>query len=455
MKKVITYGSFDLFHEGHYKLLERAKALGDYLIVGVTTEQYDQSRGKLNVVDSLMERIEHVKQTGFADEVIIEDHVGQKIEDIQKYDVDVFTVGSDWLGKFDYLKEYCEVVYLERTKGISSTMLRSKNFGIIRLGVIGSGRIAKRFVPEVKYVSGVNTEVVYNPNLESAKSFAQINELKVYTDKLDELYEHCDAVYIASPHNTHYSYIKDALEHGKHVLCEKPMVLKKSEAEEVFKLAESQKLVLMEALKTAYAPGFTKLVSNAKSGSIGRICDVEAAFTKLVPHSSAREFSYEENGGSFTELGSYPLLAIIKILGKNYQDIKFVAFTDENGVDLYTKAYIRYESAVAEVKVGLGVKSEGNLVVSGTNGYILAESPWWLTRSFEICFEDREQNEKVFAKFLGQGLRYEIGAFVSRINGLKKYVTAVSDDDSILLAEFMEKYLLSKQTTEMDIIQIR
>jgi predicted dehydrogenase len=112
------------------------------------------------------------------------------------------------------------------------------------------------------------------------------------------------------------------------------MVLKKAEAEEVFKIAESKKLVLMEALKTAYAPGFTKLVSNAKSGSIGRICDVEAAFTKLVPHSSAREFSYEENGGSFTELGSYPLLAITKILGRNYQDIKFISFVDKNGVDL-------------------------------------------------------------------------------------------------------------------------
>ena len=144
MKKVITYGSFDLFHEGHYRLLERAKALGDYLIVGVTTEHYDEARGKVNVVDSLMERIEHVRQTGFADEIIIEDHVGQKVEDIQKYGIDIFTVGSDWAGQFDHLREYCEVVYLERTKGISSTMLRGKRFGIIRLGIIGSGRIADR-----------------------------------------------------------------------------------------------------------------------------------------------------------------------------------------------------------------------------------------------------------------------------------------------------------------------
>lgn len=95
MKKVITYGTYDLFHQGHYNLLKRAKELGDYLIVGVTSEHFDEERGKVNVVDSVLERVENVRKTGFADEIIIEDHQGQKIEDIQKYGVDIFTVGSD------------------------------------------------------------------------------------------------------------------------------------------------------------------------------------------------------------------------------------------------------------------------------------------------------------------------------------------------------------------------
>ena len=131
MKKVITYGTFDLFHEGHYKLLQRAKALGDYLIVGVTTESYDRQRGKLNVVDDLLTRVENVRKSGFADEIIIEESYGQKVSDIQKYDIDIFTVGSDWIGKFDYLKEYCEVVYLPRTPEISSTQIKNdlKNAG--------------------------------------------------------------------------------------------------------------------------------------------------------------------------------------------------------------------------------------------------------------------------------------------------------------------------------------
>lgn len=440
MVKVITYGSFDLFHEGHYRLLQRAKALGDYLIVGVTTEQYDEYRGKLNVADSLMERVEHVKQTGFADMIVIEDHVGQKVEDIQKYNVDIFTVGSDWLGKFEYLKEYCQVVYLERTKGISSTMLRSKNFGIVRLGIIGSGRIAKRFVTEVKFVSGVNTEVVYNPHIESAKNLAELNELNIYTDDKEILYEHSDAVYIASPHNTHYEYIKEALNRGKHVLCEKPLVLKKQEAEEVFALAKEKNLVLMEALKTAYAPGFIKLISTVKSGNIGRICDVEVGFTKLVADHGLREFRPEESGGSFTELGSYPLLAVIKILGRKYKDITFTSFCDKNGIDLYTKAYLSYDKAVASVKTGIGVKSEGNLVVAGTGGYLIADSPWWLTKKFKLCYEDRTTNEEFFFKYQGEGLRYEIAAFISKINGHKKHISTMNAEDSIVLAEIMEKF---------------
>ena len=200
MRKVITYGSFDLFHEGHYNLLKRAKALGDYLIVGITTEQYDESRGKLNIIDSLINRIDNVRATGFADEIIIEDHAGQKVEDIQKYNIDVFAIGSDWVGAFDHLKEYCEVVYLERTRNVSSTLLRMKNLSIIRLGVIGCGRIARRFMPEAKYVSGVAVVSVYNPHIKSAEAYAQKFELDSYTDDLEEFFEGIDAIYLSLIH---------------------------------------------------------------------------------------------------------------------------------------------------------------------------------------------------------------------------------------------------------------
>lgn len=136
MKKVITYGTFDLLHYGHTKLLERAKGLGDYLIVGVTSDDFDKTRGKINVQQSLSERIAAVRETGLADKIIVEEYEGQKIDDIKKYGVDTFTVGSDWVGKFDYLKDYCNVTYLDRTQGVSSTELRKKDreltMGVIR-----------------------------------------------------------------------------------------------------------------------------------------------------------------------------------------------------------------------------------------------------------------------------------------------------------------------------------
>ena len=445
MKKVITYGSFDLFHEGHYRLLQRAKALGDYLIVGVTTEHYDESRGKLNVVDSLMDRIKNVEKTGFADKIIIEDHVGQKLEDIQKYHVDVFTLGSDWTGKFDYLREYCQVVYLERTKGISSTVKRTETYELLHMGVIGSGRIAGRFVEESIYVSGVNVEGNYNPHIASARRFVQEHELAFASDNLEDFFQRVNAVYIAAPHGTHYAYAKAALERGKHVLCEKPMVLSKQQAKELFALAREKNLVLMEAIKTAYAPGFVRLLSMAKSGVIGTICDVESCFTRLTD-SSLRELTDAVYGGSFTEFGSYTLLPIIKLLGTHYNEVRFESFLAPNGIDIYTKAYFRYQDSIASSKTGLKVKSDGQLLISGTNGYIRVTAPWWKTTEFEVCYEDYSQNEKVYTKYLGVGLRYELSDFVSTINGYRDEGFKLTAEESVAMAGLMEKYLAYRQS---------
>ncbi len=386
MIKVITYGTFDLFHEGHYRLLQRAKALGDYLIVGVTTEVYDKARGKLNVVDSLMTRIENVKKTGFADEVIIEEELGQKVNDIKKFHIDIFTVGSDWVGSFDYLKNYCKVVYLERTKNISSTMLREQNSHIQRIGIIGTGRIAERFIPEARLVSGVSTQGVYNPHEESAKRFAHKWEINAYTD-MEEFYRAVDVVYIASPHETHYGYIRSALEHDKHVLCEKPMVLKKAQAEELFELARKREKVLFEGIKTAYCPGFHKLLGVDGSGTVGAIRNIEACFTKLEKADS-RELTDPVYGGSFLELGSYVMLPILKLFGKSFEDIRFDSIRGENGLDLFTRISLKYPMGVATATCGLGVKSEGRLLIAGTKGYIVVEAPWWKTTYFEAHYEN-------------------------------------------------------------------
>lgn len=441
LKKVITYGTFDLFHDGHRRLLERARQLGDYLIVGVTTESYDMQRGKLNVIDPLMKRIDNVRRLGVADEVIIEEKEGQKIEDIQKYGVSIFAIGSDWRGKFDYLKEYCEVVYLERTKHISSTKLRLMQHDVVRLGIVGTGRIAGRTMDEVKFVSGIHSTAIYNPNQASADKFALTHGLDAYSESYEQFLEAIDAVYIASPHQTHYDYTKRALCHGKHVLCEKPFVLKRAEAEELFDLAAAQQLVLMEAIKTAYAPAFQQLIATVKSGKIGKIYDIEAAFTKLVPPGDhTREYD-KAVGGSFTEFASYSLLPIMKLLGHDYREVSFDSFKDSGGVDLYTKVHLKYDNALATGKTGIGVKSEGQLLISGTKGYILVKSPWWLIKQFDICYENTKNNESVTAPFLGYGMRFEIADFVRNIHEPAMRNYKLTRGDSVAIAEITEKFL--------------
>lgn len=439
MTKVITYGTFDLFHEGHYRLLQRAKQLGDYLIVGVTTEGYDQTRGKLNVVDSLITRIENVRKTGFADEIIIEEAPGQKFRDIKKYQIDIFTVGSDWLGQFDYLKDYCQVVYLDRTKNISSTMLRTQNKQIQRIGIIGTGRIAERFIPEAKLVSGINTQGVYNPHVESAVRFAEKWKIDSYED-MEDFYAAVEAVYIASPHETHYDYIKSALEHGKHVLCEKPMVLHKAQAAELFSYAKEKNLILFEGIKTAYCPGFTQLLGIACGGVIGNIRNVEACFTKLESPNS-RELTDLKYGGSFTELGSYCMLPIIKIFGADYTQVCFDTIKGDNDLDIFTRISFKYPSGIGTATCGLGVKSEGRLLISGTQGYIVAEAPWWKTTYFEVHHENANDIEKYSDRFLGDGLRYEISDFLSMINGSDKCKFKLTRSESVAFADVMEKFL--------------
>lgn len=124
MKTVITYGTFDLFHIGHLNLLRRAKELGDYLIVAVSTDRFNwvEKHKKCQIPDK--DRMAIVEAIKYVDKVIPEDSWDQKIKDVQKYDVDVFVMGDDWKGKFDFLKDYCEVVYLPRTEGISSSSLK-------------------------------------------------------------------------------------------------------------------------------------------------------------------------------------------------------------------------------------------------------------------------------------------------------------------------------------------
>ena len=429
----ITYGTFDLLHEGHLNILRRAKASSSRLIVGVTSESYDRYRGKLNVHQNLVDRIEAVKLTGLADLLIIEEYEGQKIDDIKKYGVDRFVIGSDWVGKFDYLKQFCEVVYLERTPNISSTISRADLLGVLRLGVIGTGRIAHRFILESKFVSAVNVVSTFNPRISSARNFASQHDIGHLTDNLAELSDEVDAVYIASPHSSHHDYIHWALNAGLHVLCEKPLITPEyGSPKSLFEKASKSNLVLMEAIKTAFCPGFRNLINLCQQGVIGQIVSIDSNFTRIIT-GSGREFSV--GNGSILEYASYCLLPAVKLLGPAPNRVECFKLRNSE-TDIFTQGSLYYDESICTIKVGIGAKTEGHLIISGTRGYIYVPAPWWKTSYFEVRRESGLGVEKYYYPFHGDGLRYELQEFYEVIQR-KVIHSSLTSMESCCISEIM------------------
>lgn len=416
MIKVITYGTYDLLHYGHIKLLERAKALGDYLIVGVTSDAYDRTRGKINNQQTLMERIAGVESTGLADEIIVEEYEGQKIDDIRRLGVDIFTVGSDWTGQFDYLEEFCEVVYLPRTEGISSTEIRSEKRSL-SIGAIGDEGLNRKFIQELKYVNGV--------------------EYRECDASLDNI----DAIYITTHPRQHYQDVKNALLKGKHVICESPIALTVDQCKELYHIAREKKLVLADAIKTAYSTAFSRLLVLAKSGAIGELVSVDATCTSLADRAWEKDADLNKKTSSICSWGPLALLPIFQLFGTRYSDCVITTrlLNPELNYDGYTKVDFLFNKAVASARVAKAAKSEGELVITGTKGYIYVPAPWWKTDYFEVRFENPVENKRYFYQLDGEGIRYEIVAFAKAIenNGRNTYV---GERISEAIASVIEKF---------------
>lgn len=447
MKRVITYGTYDLLHYGHIRLLERAKALGDYLIVGVTADDFDKARGKINVTQSLIERIEAVKRTGLADEVIVEEYEGQKIDDIQRYGVDIFAIGSDWVGKFDYLNEYCKVIYLDRTQGVSSTELRAER-NLVRLGMIGRCTGASKYAIESSYVNGLKVTGAF---VDDKKRFVtEFPDVEFMADSYDQLLEKVDAVYVISHPSHHYEHIKRALMKNKHVLCESPIVPSVTQYKELCELAKQQKVILMDAIKTAYSMAYNRLILLLKGGKIGRIVSVDAICTSLQDLQGVDTRNIEGKWNTICAWGPTALLPIFQLLGPDYKCKTITSsFIDEDKrFDIFTKVAFVYDHAVASIKVGKGVKSEGELIISGTEGYVYVPAPWWKTDFFEIRYEDSNRNKRYFYQLDGEGIRYELVQFVKAIeSGRPSFY--IQSPTSLAIIQTIEDFYNAKDLIEI------
>ena len=435
MKKVITYGTYDLLHYGHIRLLERAKALGGYLIVGVTADDFDKNRGKINVQQSLMERVEAVRNTGLADEIIIEEYEGQKIDDIRKYNIDIFTVGDDWVGKFDYLKEYCQVIYLKRTKGVSSSELRQEKRNL-RLGLVGESTILKKIIKESAFVNGLTISGAFSEKQEVLKDFFE--DIPVY-DKYEELLQKSDAIYLITSPIHHYEDIKTALEMKKHVLCESPIALSEKQCQKLFELARKNTCILMDAIKTAYSTAYHRMLLLVKTGVIGEPKCIDATCTSIKKFDET-EAKYAWN--SISAWGPTALLPVFQIFGIEYKKKNILTCIESQKYhyDSFTKIDFYYSNSAATIKVGQGVKSEGELVISGTKGYIYVPAPWWKTEYFEVRYERPENNRRYYFQLDGEGIRYELVAFVRAIE-LGTSLANVDENVSCAIADIMDKFM--------------
>ena len=435
---VITYGTYDMLHIGHINVLKRSKALGGYLIVGVTSEDFDRSRGKLGVFQNTSERIKAVESLSFVDKVIVERHQDQKAEDMQEYNVDIFAIGDDWVGKFDYLNEFTDVQYLPRTEGISSTDLKEEKLETINLGIIGLGRDTERFINEVKHVPAIRPVSLYDNDKRKVDKFIKTAPFKYgYDDYRAFLDSTIDAVFVDSSVDRHYNHISKALKAGKHVLAENPLALDKEEVADLQALAKEHKCLLLSALKTAFLPAFGQLLEQLEDGVIGDIKEVRATFTSLYKEKDYTE-QFLKQGATNTML-SYPSLLITKILGPRDS----VTFFDQRhyGYDFSNRAITTHkDQTIGLATVATGMKSEGEAVISGTKGYVYIPAPWWLTKSFDFRFEDPNKSFTYHYEYEGNGLRYMISEFASLIQRGKKRSERLTPEDMREINDLIVEY---------------
>ena len=184
----------------------------------------------------------------------------------------------------------------------------------------------------------------------------------------------------------------------------------------MFNLAAEKKLVLMDAIKTAYSTAYNRMLLLIKCGKIGKVMSVDATCTSLMPpYSSVAELETRWNARQAWAPAA--LLAVFQILGTDYQDCKKTSFyAPGKDFDIFTKYDFKYSSAVATVKVGKGVKSEGDLIVSGTKGYIYVPAPWWKMDYFELRYENFDDNRRYFYQLDGEGIRNELVMFTRGVS---------------------------------------
>ncbi|HHD81415.1 MAG TPA: Gfo/Idh/MocA family oxidoreductase, partial [Campylobacterales bacterium] len=298
-----------------------------------------------------------------------------------------------------------------------------------------------------QFVSNIKINRIYAEDFLALKKFTKDSSIIKYGhDNYDDFLDtSIQAVYIDTALKKHYTFIKKAIEAGKHVLCENPIALDKKELKELLSLAKKNKVLLLSALKTAFLPAFNQLLKEIEKGDIGDIREVRATRTSLYREKDYPDSFMEQ--GATNILSGYPSLLIHKVLGKK-KSITFFDQTEKN-YDISNLIVTTHKnSAVGLARVATGIKSEGDAVISGTKGYVYIPAPWWLTKEFYFRFEDTHKSYKFSYEFEGCGLRYMIAEFASLIQRGKRTSKMLSPSDMVSISRIILDYNEFKENSK-------
>lgn len=428
MKKVITYGTFDLFHNGHYNILKRAREYGDYLVVGVTGENYDIGRGKLSVHDTLAERIENVKNTGLADEIIVEEYLGQKIGDIIKYDIDTFVIGDDWKGKFDHLSRYCNMVYLERTKGVSSTQIREEKYKRYDIGIIADEADDNQLVREAETLSEFQVTTAYSESEEVRSDFVRKYKIKAVVSDMDAFLRNVDIVYIRCAAPKRAELIETVLSAGKHVICDPPYSFSVKEQKRLFQLARDKGVILIDNVKMVHIHVFNQLLWMTQGGLIGDILSFNCSISR---NDRGRQ-------NIFYDLLALALCPMVKIMGYDYSNVDIQINEGEHGIE-FASLDFRYDSGRVIISVGNKIRVRNQIEIVGTSGTIKINGDWWRGNYFELDDPEADEVEIYNTNYHGNGFKYLLKSIANMLANNRIDSMGVFQDESIKIVEVIEK----------------
>jgi len=275
-------------------------------------------------------------------------------------------------------------------------------------GVLGPGKIAKSFASDLSLVDGSVISAVASRSLERAQTFAEAYEInRAYGDYKSLIQDSdVDIVYIATPHNSHMEYAIEAMEAGKHVLCEKPIGINKSQVQKMIDVARRNGVFLMEALWSRFNPSIEEVLAKINEGIIGEINYVNVDFSvyRDFPE-DGRMLNMELAGGSLLDMGIYPVFLSYAVLGYPDQILSTAQF-HKTGADIQTAAILKYKKAVANILSGFNTQSDMIAKIHGTAGRITINSRWHEAQGYQIIKGEEVIDHKL--PTLGRGYSYEI-----------------------------------------------